>query len=308
MIKFIIHPCLIVIACLSISDALRAMTSLSVAADSSAPIGIVTTMSIFVEEASTERAKQAQTLAILELLLANNMVCIEGGTYVMGCTEANGDCWANELPTHSTTIKGFYLAKFEVTQAVWQSVMGTNPSKFNTCAECPVESVSWDEVQTFIQRLNQATGKNYRLPTEAEWEYAAREGGKNVLFGNGANVATSESINFNAQSAIKKDYVVSGQFRQATAPVGMLQPNALGLYDMSGNVWEWCSDQFQAYCASEATPNTVQMVTANAPSNQRTMRGGSWKNPAQFCRTTARGKESQNKGNMFIGFRLAMDK
>ncbi len=260
----------------------------------------------------------AELPAGLDLQLLNNMVCVEGGTFVMGCIETTGDCWENESPAHSITLKGFYLAKFEVTQDLWYKVMGNNPSKFSACAECPAESVTWNEVQTFIARLNKNTGKHYRLPTEAEWEYAAREGGKNLLFANGTNIATSEGINFNAQGAIKKNYTVTGHARQATTPVGTLTPNGLGLHDMSGNVWEWCSDYYLPYCTSEAsgtTPVSAYAATTPPPattvvaqSQMRAIRGGSWKNAAQFCRTTARGKEDQQKANMFIGFRLAMDK
>lgn len=228
--------------------------------------------------------------------IGNNMVCLEGGTYVMGCLDEKGACWENEKPNQTVTVKGFYISKFEVTQRQWKLVMGTNPSYFQNCEDCPVEQVSWDEVQEFITKLNRLSGKNFRLPTEAEWEFAARDGGKNVQFGNGSNTATLEDINFNAQFAPKKPEGTPNA-PLSTRAVGSLKANTLGLYDMSGNVWEWCSDNFQKY--GESAPETA---------NMKVMRGGSWKNPPQFCRTTVRIKEASNKGNMLIGFRLAMDK
>ncbi len=340
MNKFFIYPCFPLLAFLISSTTSHAMIFVPIALDSSAPSSptarlwansllSATSMSIGFTNATisaaspdaveaTAEAESTIMAANLDLQLSSNMICVEGGTFVMGCIESSGDCWENESPVHSTSVKSFYLSKFEVTQDLWNKMMGNNPSKFSACAECPVESVTWNEVQTFIARLNKNTGKHYRLPTEAEWEYAAREGGKNLLFANGTNIATSEGINFNAQGAIKKNYTVTGHARQATTPVGTLTPNGLGLHDMSGNVWEWCSDYYLPYCTSEAsgtapvsayaaiTPPPATTVVAQ--SQMRAIRGGSWKNAAQFCRTTARGKEDQQKANMFIGFRLAMDK
>ncbi len=149
------------------------------------------------------------------------------GTYTMGDTF--GDGASDELPTHQVTVGEFYIGKYEVTQGQWQAVMGSNPSSFSSCgADCPVESVNLSDVQTFITTLNQLSGKNYRLPTEAEWEYAARSGGQSQEYSGGSDINAVAWYASNSGGT--------------THPVGQLQANGLGLYDMSGNVDEWVSD------------------------------------------------------------------
>lgn len=233
---------------------------------------------------------------------SDGLVFIKGGTYTMGCTSEQQDCDTDEKPTHTVTVSDFYLGQFEVTQKLWQEVMGNNPSRFNTCPECPVEQVSWDDVQDFLKKLNARNpGKNYRLPTEAEWEYAAREGGKAVLFGNGKNVIDPAEINFNASAASKKDYSVVGEYRKKTVPVGSLRsPNALGLHDMSGNVWEWCSDWKGSY-----TAENQKDPTGPGTGSSRVCRGGSWFNYPQYCRVADRYSYPPGNRNAHLGFRLA---
>ncbi|WP_282776075.1 formylglycine-generating enzyme family protein, partial [Phaeodactylibacter xiamenensis] len=165
--------------------------------------------------------------------LERNMVRVEGGRFKMGCTAEQGsDCWSREKPAHRVELSSFSIGKYEVTQAQWEAVMGSNPSGFSSCGSCPVENVSWNDVQDFIVKLNRMTGGNYRLPTEAEWEYAARGGNRS----RGHKYSGSDnlgSVGWYRDNSDKK-----------THPVGKKTPNELGLYDMSGNVWEWCSDWY----------------------------------------------------------------
>ena len=223
----------------------------------------------------------------------------------MGCTAEQKDCDSDESPAHQVTLGDFYIGRYEVTQKLWAQVMGGNPSSFKNCDDCPVENVSWDDVQVFIGKLNQLyPGRNYRLPTEAEWEYAARGGGQNVLFGNGKNIADPNEMNFDARDSYKVIYSLSGTYRQKTVPVGSLNaPNALGLYDMSGNVWEWCSDWKDTYSSTAQT-------NPQGPSNgsHRVMRGGSWYGYPRFCRVAFRSDDAPGDRNYDVGFRLARTK
>ena len=202
---------------------------------------------------------------------------------------------------HLVSLNDFYIGTKEVTQKQWKDIMGKNPSNFKNCGECPVENVSWDDVQEFIQKLNAKTGRQYRLPTEAEWEYAAREGGQAVLFGNGKNMANPAEINF-AASTDKKPYSVIGIYRIKTTPAGSFPPNALGLYDMSGNVWEWCSDWYNAYYYSNS-PSTNPLGPATGTS--RVIRGGSYFYNPESLRVAYRTNYKPSESKSELGFRLA---
>ena len=185
--------------------------------------------------------------------------------------------------------------------------MGSDPPElaFKGCDQCPVEVVSWEDVQEFLTKLNaKYPGRNYRLPTEAEWEYAARERGRAVLFGNGKNILDPKEANFDGNWN-PTSYSVEGLDRQKTTPVGSFAPNDLGLYDMAGNVWEWCSDWYGSdyYKNSPATN-----PTGPATGSVRVMRGGSWGNYPQGCRVAVRNVYSPGYRNYFIGFRLARTK
>jgi formylglycine-generating enzyme required for sulfatase activity len=200
------------------------------------------------------------------------MVRVEGGTFTMGCTsEQGGDCYDDEKPTHQVTVSSFQIGKYEVTQAQWRAVMGNNPSHFSGCDNCPVENVSWNNVQDFIRKLNQQTGKRYRLPTEAEWEFAARGGNKSKghKYSGGNNLNSVAWYDDNSGSK--------------THPVGQKQANELGIYDMSGNVWEWCEDWYGDYSSSPQT-------NPKGPSygSRRVLRGGSWYSDAKYCRVSNR--------------------
>src|SRR3989338_10514354 len=163
------------------------------------------------------------TVTAEEIATGENMVFIKGGCFQMGDTFGGGD--TDEQPVHKVCVDDFHMGKYEVTQKEWVDVMGTNPSHFKGCDNCPVENVSWDDIQEYINKLNQKTGKKYRLPTEAEWEYAARSGGKNEKYAGGNNI---DSVGW-----------YDGNSGSKTHPVGQKQPNGLGLYDMIGNVLEW---------------------------------------------------------------------
>ena len=203
--------------------------------------------------------------------LTANMVYVSGGTFTMGATSEQGsDVFLDEKPTHSVTLSSFYICKYEVTQALWEAVMGSNPSN-RKGANLPVETVSWDDCQTFIRKLNTLTGKNFRLPTEAEWEFAAR-GGNNSR---GYKYAGSNNIGDVAW------YWNNGGGK--THVVGTKSPNELGLYDMSGNVVEWCQDWDGSYSSASQTNPTG----ASSGSN-RVLRGGSWVASARFCRSSIR--------------------
>ncbi|MDR0414511.1 MAG: formylglycine-generating enzyme family protein [Prevotellaceae bacterium] len=176
----------------------------------------------------------------------------------------------------SGTVKGFYIGKYEVTQAQYQAIMGANPSYFKGDNR-PVEMVSWNDAQKFIKKLNTRTGKSYRLPTEAEWEYAAREGTKKSSY----RYSGSDDID---EVAWYGDYNNSS----GTHPVGQKIPNALGIYDMSGNVWEWCQDCYDNSCSD------------------RVYRGGSWYTYAVYCRVAYRLSYAPGGSYGYLGFRLAL--
>ncbi|MDR1847902.1 MAG: formylglycine-generating enzyme family protein [Bacteroidales bacterium] len=211
------------------------------------------------------------------------MVFVKGGTFMMGSNDGDSD----EKPVHSVTLSDFYIGKYEVTQAQWKAVMGNNPSYFKG-DNLPVEQVSWDDVQEFIKRLNAMTGKNYRLPTEAEWEFAARGGNSS----NGYTYSGSNSIGSVAW--------YDGNSGSETHTVGTKQANELGIYDMTGNVWEWCSDWYDSYSGDSQT----NPQGANSGS-YRVGRGGGWGDGASSCRVAGRYYTSPVNRYYYRGFRLA---
>jgi formylglycine-generating enzyme required for sulfatase activity/tRNA A-37 threonylcarbamoyl transferase component Bud32 len=224
--------------------------------------------------------------------LLNDMVRIQGGTFKMGCTSEQGsDCYDDEKPTHSVTLSNFYIGKYEVTQAQWRAVMGSNPSHFSSCGDnCPVENVNWDMVQDFIRKLNQMTGKNFRLPTEAEWEFAARGG-----------ASASSATKYAGSNSIGSVAWYTDNSGSKTHPVGQKSPNELGLYDMTGNVWEWCSDWYGDYSSSSKT-------NPRGPStgSDRVFRGGSWRSNPRGSRVSGRNGNSPGGRNSILGVRLAL--
>jgi len=221
------------------------------------------------------------------------MIFVAGGTFTMGCTsEQVGDCYSDESPAHSVTLSGYYIGKYEVTQRLWKAVTGANnnPSSFTGSDNSPVESVSWNQVNAFIDSLNRKTGKTYRLPTEAEWEFAAR-GGNN-----------SRGYKYSGGHGIDSVAWYSGNNGSSTKPVGTKKPNELGIYDMSGNVWEWVSDWYGSY-SSDAQTNPTGPTTTGS---DRVFRGGSWYNGEGFCRVSFRNGNNPDYSGINIGFRLAV--
>jgi len=230
------------------------------------------------------------------------MVLVKGGCYDMGDTFGEGS--KNEKPVHEVCIDDFQMGKYEVTQAEWMDVMGNNPSKFKNCDRCPVEQVSWNDVQNYISKLNRKTGRNYRLPTEAEWEYAARSGGKKERYaGFSDKNLLYEYANF-CDSNCEEYWKEKGQDDgyKNTSPVGSYRPNGLGLYDMSGNVMEMVSDRYSDGYYKKSPKNRPQ-----GPSNgeERVVRGGAWASITFYTRSAYRyGAGPTLLGNSG-GFRLA---
>lgn len=214
------------------------------------------------------------------------MVSVEGGTFEMG----SNDGYSDEEPIHSVTISSFEIGKYEVTQEQWKKVMGSNPSHLKGDI-LPVDRVSWDDVQTFITKLNEQTGLEYRLPTEAEWEFAARGG----VLANSTIYAGSNTIGdvaWSDDNSGNKPHAVGGK-----------QANELGIYDMSGNVYEWCNDWYgSTYYSSSPTDNPQGPSTGF----YRIFRGGSWYYVPYRCRVAHRSSYYQTSKNYYVGFRLAL--
>jgi formylglycine-generating enzyme required for sulfatase activity len=248
---------------------------------------------ITIKSAEDQRPKTKDPTKDLE------MITIQGGTFLMGDVLADNE-YDEEKPTHSVTLSGFQMGKYPVSQAQWQAIMGENPAYFRG-DDLPIEQVSWEDVQEFIKKLNRKTRKKYRLPTEAEWEYAAREGGKKTRFGNGRLVAKPNRINFDCNRPHKKTYSEVGEYIGKSTPVDTYRPNSLGLCDMSGNVWEWCSDWYGDYGKSATTnPKGV------AKGINKIIRGGSWCCDPRRCRVAYRYAHSPTYRSYDLGFRLAM--
>jgi len=216
------------------------------------------------------------------------MIFVQGGTFTMGCTsEQNNDCDEGEKLTHQVTVRDFYIGKYEITQAQWIAVTDSNPSYFKG-DNLPVETVSWNDVQEFIRKLNAQTGKQYRLPTEAEWEFAARGGAK------------SEGYKYSGSDIADKVAWYDGNSDNKIHPVGTKSPNELGIYDMSGNVLEWCSDWKSSYSSTAQT-------NPQCPSFgiYRINRGGSIANYARLMRVSWRNSDDPASRYSCLGFRLA---
>ncbi|MBM9519980.1 formylglycine-generating enzyme family protein [Desulforhopalus vacuolatus] len=237
-------------------------------------------------------------------------VLVKGGCYQMGDTF--GEEYKNEKPVHEVCVDDFYMGKYEVTQREWRKIMdsvGSNPSYFKSSMfknrnRYPVETVSWNDItENFLSKLNRSSGKIYRLPTEAEWEYAAREGGKKVRFGNGKDIADPREINFSGRAHEKEFYSQTGVWRRQTTKVGSFAPNSLGLYDMSGNVEEWCSDWFNENYYDSSPRNNPEGPDSGS---YRVYRGGSWGDTPRNVRAANRNYNSPDFSSNDLGFRLVL--
>lgn len=248
-----------------------------------------------------EAANEEEEAAELEPVTFNagdihfTMIPVKGGTFMMGATDEQENAEEDELPAHQVVLYDYYIGETEVTQELWEAVMGENPSDKGANdmmlgKKKPVQMVSWDMCQTFVEHLSELTGRKFRLPTEAEWEYAARGGAK------------TEGTQYSGGSALHQVGWDSDNSQTATHDVKSLRPNELGLYDMSGNVAEWCSDWKGAYSS------TPQSSPEGPQSGQRkVLRGGSWNSySSSECRTSARGANVPESKRNSIGLRLVM--
>jgi len=231
--------------------------------------------------------------------LQADMVLVEGGTFTMGWLnkERDGEGDDRGKPAHEVTLDDFYIGRYEVTQAQWRAVMGSDPSHNKGCDDCPVEKVSWNDVQDFLEQLNKLTGQNYRLPTEAEWEFAARGGNQSQGY------LYSGSNNIDEVAWYDLNYKENNNYgeQQTTHPVGQKKANELGLFDMSGNVYEWCQDWYGDY------PSTAQRNPKGPSSgSSRVRRGGCWSGSARYCRVTYRGRFFPVPRYDFLGFRVIL--
>jgi len=218
---------------------------------------------------------------------------IPAGTFTMGSPSGELGRFSNETQHQVTLTQQFYMQTTEVTQAQWVMVMGSNPSYNTDCTNCPVEEVSWNDVQTFITELNTWGEGTYRLPTEAEWEYAARAG-STTAFANGDITVTDNTYDPNLNAIGWYSYNSS-----TTQSVGQKDPNAWDLYDMHGNVWEWCQDWYGAYPLGSVTDPTGPSSATN-----RVARGGGWYNDAQYNRSAYRNYSTPDFTGDVLGFRL----
>lgn len=226
--------------------------------------------------------------------IEQNMVLVEGGIFTMGQTDPNVSCkgcTADEQPPHKVNLESFYICKYEVTQKDWIEIMGTDPNFEGECETCPIEGVSWKDVQQFITKLNDKSGKQFRLPTEAEWEFAARGGKKSQNFYYSGSNNAAEVSWFSVKTEDKLH------------PVGQKKANELGLFDMSGNVWEWCSD---IYAADYYSKSPADNPTGPQEGKDKVLRGGSWYNQSFDSRVTARYRFYPTFRTNANGFRLAM--
>jgi formylglycine-generating enzyme required for sulfatase activity len=213
------------------------------------------------------------------------MILIPAGEFMMGSPETEPERYNNESLHKVILGKGFYMQTTAVTQSQWKAVMGDNPSCFSDCVRCPVESISWNDAQEFIKKLNLIEKTDiYRLPTEAEWEYACRAG-------------TDTAYCFGDNPQELEEYGWYEKNSYGTNPVAQKKPNAWGLYDMHGNVWEWCYDCYCDYCSGNV-----------ADGSYRVIRGGAWNRAARDCRSAYRGYRLYNDSyySLGLGLRLLM--
>jgi len=243
---------------------------------------------------STQKKQYTLPAAMLEQLMSN-MVWLEAGSFEMGSNSP--EARKRERPAHQVSLDGFYMSKFELTQDIFEQIMGWNYSYF-ACSDCPVNNISWLNMQLFIERLNLATGKYFRLPTEAEWAYAAKGGNqsKGYTFSGSNNIA---DVAWYAENANKRSH-----------PVGKKQPNELGLYDMTGNLWEFCQDDMSRVAYTNTSSVNPLYSRTNNPKQKsmKVIRGSGYEFAANESEIFKRDGATNNVRLPDIGFRLAMSK
>ena len=240
--------------------------------------------------AEAERARQAKLKELLETeTFSKQMVHVQGGMFRMGCTAEQRDCDSDENPVHLVRVSDFEIGKYEVTQEMWEAIMGE--TSIRNCSQCPVQAVGWKQVQTFLKKLNAVTGARYRLPTEAEWEYAARGGQR------------SEGYQYAGSHRAGSVGWHDGNSGGETHPVGQKRPNELGLYDMSGNVWEWTQDCWNDdYRGAPADGRAWEREDCSS----HVQRGGAYTDDVpDDLRTANRKRMSVGSVSIYEGFRLA---
>lgn len=224
-----------------------------------------------------------------------DMLIIPSGMFQMGSPRHLGH--ADEQPQHLVTIKSFLMGRFLITQGQWNAVLGKLPPCRFKGDDLPVERVSWKDAQTFCERLSKRTGRNYHLPSETQWEYACRAG-TNTPFSFGETITVSVA-NFNGEHTFRDE--PRGVYFHSTNAGGRFPPNAFGLHDMHGNLWEWCADNWlDDYSASPRDGSSYQ----NKGSRYRVARGGSWHEPPALCRSAARLQVLETDADEFMGFRV----
>jgi len=220
-------------------------------------------------------------------LTGMEFVWVPGGSFEMGCRANTDRCDPHSETVRTVRLDGYWLGKHEVTQGQWNSIMGNNPSRFKEGDNYPVEQVSWNDLQEFIRRLNNRSLAKYRLPSEAQWEYACRSGAKQLAFGTGNGRVSSENLNYNWNNG-------------GTTPVGRYQANSLGLHDMSGNVWEWVQDKYKKNYGKAGTDNPIN----DRSDVFRVFRGGGWLSGPDYLGCSNRTCYDPAGGVNDLGFRL----
>jgi formylglycine-generating enzyme len=241
-----------------------------------------------------------------ELKRLSEMVFVEGGIFRMGGEDDDKDAYDGEKPAHNVTVDSFYIGKYPITQVVWKAVMShRNPSHFRS-DDLPVETVSWGDIQIFINKLNIQTDQKYRVPTEAEWEYVAK----------GGQYSKDFPFKYSGSNKLNEVGWYTENSHRETKPVGLKSPNFLGIYDMSGNVYEWCFDK---RISGQNYNNVIQQSkkhmqtgdlinpTGVSEGTYRIIRGGYWGGNARICRSTNRLSSAQSNRNQTFGFRLVLD-
>lgn len=247
------------------------------------------------EQATRQAAAQERATRLKDLMpsllenLKQQMVTVQGGTFTMGCTEEQSSCDDDEKPVRQVQVNSFRIGKYQVTQDLWEAVMGKNPSRFRNCPRCPVENVGWDDAKLFLKKLNALTGEHYRLPTDAEWEYAARGGQKSQAF----LYVGSDDLN----SVAWYDKNSGNRVHR----VGQKEPNGLGLYDMSGNVWEWMEDCWNKQYPG---PPTDGSAWKSRDCSRHMLRGGAWTSYPRYLRSSNRYWNLSAFLRDDVGFRL----